>query len=506
MTTSPEGRVGASPSAKQMWRAIDWRQIREEVRRLQVRIAKAVNENRWGKVKALQHLLVTSRSARLLAVRTVTTNKGKHTPGIDGVVWKTAKVRFHTADTLRLRGYKAQPLRRTYIPKSKGRKRPLGIPTMKDRAMQALFSMALSPIAESLADPHSYGFRPHRSVADAIEQCHLVLAKGDRATWILEGDIRACFDQIDHSWMLDHVLMNKAILRQWLEAGYIDDNVFHETRAGTPQGGLLSPILANMALDGLQEHIASVAPRGAKVNFVRYADDFICTAHTPQLLKDIVLPAIQAFLKGRGLDLSVEKTHITHISQGFDFLGFNIRKYNGKLLIRPAKEKIQLFTRRLKGCVKALQYNKVTWLIPVLNRKLRGWTNFYRGACAKKIFSTIDHIMFQALWRELRRRHPKKPSRWIKKRYFTSKGSNHWVFYGVERKGDMRRAHYLFPASTCRIRRHIKVISKVNPFDPAFRSYFQRRQAIKASQRQRDRLNGFVTATSWYRFPPKANG
>ncbi|MCP4409942.1 MAG: group II intron reverse transcriptase/maturase [Gammaproteobacteria bacterium] len=501
MTGQPKGNPGAPPAFAQEWKAINWSSLRKNVHHLQVRIAKAIGEKRWGKVRALQHILVTSRSAKFLAVHTVTTNKGKNTPGIDGVIWKTARAKFQAVGSLGRRGYQALPLRRIYIPKSNGKKRPLGIPTMKDRALQALYAMALIPVAETLADPHSYGFRPRRAVADAIAQCHLVLAKADRAQWILEGDIRACFDQIDHQWMLDHIPMDKAILRQWLEAGFIEKNVLRRTREGTPQGGIASPILANLVLDGLQALIAKVAPKGAKVNFVRYADDFICTANDPLVLKDIIMPVIQGFMGRRGLQLSEQKTHITHIDQGFDFLGFNIRKFNGKLLIRPAKKKVSSFLRRLKGCVRTLRYQKAHQVISVLNRKLKGWANFYRACVAKKVFSTIDHTIFYSIWRELRRRHPNKSATWVNKTYFKSKGPKNWLFFGVECKHDWRRAHHLFPMFSCKIRRHTKVISKATPFDPSWQAYFKKRAAIQLADRLRDRRSGFVTRTKWQWYP-----
>jgi len=500
MTISPQGKIGAPPPTPSTWGAIDWPSRRKDVHRLQVRIAKAVQQQRWNKVKALQRLLVTSTSAKQLAVHTVTTNKGKNTPGIDGILWKDAKAKFQAVASLRRRGYRARPLRRVYIPKSNGKLRPLGIPVMRDRAMQALHNMAILPVAETLADPHSYGFRPHRAVQDAIEQCAIVLANKDRATWILEGDIRACFDHIDHSWLLNHIPMDRLVLQQWLKAGFIDNNIFHRTDAGTPQGGLCSPTLANMVLDGLQRLLAEVVPSGSKVNFVRYADDFICTGRDPQVLKEVVMPTIQTFLRERGLTLSEEKTRITHIEEGFDFLGFHIRKYGPKFLIKPAKAKIKRFRQQLTVCVKAgLRQKGATKLIPMLNRKLRGWANFYRSCSSKKVFAMIEHSLFQTLWRELKRRHSGKSASWIMKRHFTSKGSRRWIFYARERREDMRRVHLLLPVSSVTIRRHVKIIAKANPFDPSIQAYFHRRQGTKASQRARDRLRGFQTMSPWFR-------
>jgi len=231
-----------------------------------------------------------------------------------------------------------------YIEKRNKKLRPLGIPVMKDRAMQALYLLALSPIAETTGDENSYGFRPERSAADAIEQCFTLLAKKGSPQWILEGDIKSCFDRISHDWLLRHVPMEQTILRKWLKAGFMDESVFYPTEEGTPQGGVASPVLANMALDGLQqalrEHFPKL-PTGStlhRVNMVRYADDFIVTGDSKEVLEDEVRPLLERFLGERGLQFSSEKTAITHIEAGFDFLGQTVRKYKGKLLIKPSKE------------------------------------------------------------------------------------------------------------------------------------------------------------------------
>ncbi|KIL02600.1 DNA polymerase, partial [Stutzerimonas stutzeri] len=321
-----------------------WNQIESQVKRLQVRIAKATREGRWGKVQALQRLLTRSFSGKMLAVKRVTENRGKRTPGVDGKIWSTPVAKSTGAQALQHRGYRPQPLRRIYIPKSNGKKRPLGIPTMRDRAMQALWKLALEPVAETRADPNSYGFRPQRSTADAIAHCFNALAKRGSAHWVLEGDIRGCFDNISHDWLLTNVPMDKVVLRKWLRAGYVDQGALFATEAGTPQGGIISPVLANWTLDGLEDVVyASVASTARKrkpfkIHVVRYADDFIITGATKAVLQHQVRPAIEAFLKERGLELSDEKTQITHISQGFDFLGQNVRKYAGKLLITPARK------------------------------------------------------------------------------------------------------------------------------------------------------------------------
>lgn len=261
------------------WQAMDWQAVNRNVRRLQARIVKATQEGRWGKVKALQRLLTHSFSGKALAVRRVTENQGKNTPGVDGDIWDTPAKKATAIDSLQSRGYRPRPLRRVYIPKSNGKLRPLGIPVMKDRAMQALYLLGLGPIAETTGDHHSYGFRVERSTADAIEQCFKVLAAQRMADWILEGDIQSCFDQISHEWLLANIPMDKAILRKWLKAGFMEEGILYPTDEGTPQGGTISPVLANMALDGLERllmenfHRKNGHSLSPKVHFVRYADD-----------------------------------------------------------------------------------------------------------------------------------------------------------------------------------------------------------------------------------------
>jgi RNA-directed DNA polymerase len=277
--------VGATTDIEPSWHQINWRHVERNVRRLQARIAQATQAGKWGKVKALQHLLTRSFSGKALAVRRVTENTGKRTPGIDGETWKTPEQKMTAIRTLRQRGYRPRPLRRVYIPKNNGGRRPLSIPTMQDRAMQALYLLALDPVAETTADPNSYGFRPARGASDAIEACFIALCKNDRAEWILEGDIRSCFDQISHAWLVAHIPIEKRMLKQWLKAGYIERRSFHPTKEGTPQGGIISPVTANMTLDGLERVLASHfsktsrAGRRAKVNLIRYADDFCVTGN-----------------------------------------------------------------------------------------------------------------------------------------------------------------------------------------------------------------------------------
>jgi RNA-directed DNA polymerase len=287
-----ENHAGAVSHNEEHWYVIDWQKVNREVRRLQTRIVKAQQEGKRGKVKALQRLLTHSFSGKALAVRRVTENQGKRTAGVDKVIWDTLQKKVAAIHELRQRDYHPQPLRRVYIPKKNGKMRPLGIPTMKCRAMQALYLLALDPVAETTADPNSYGFRPQRSAADAIEQCFNVLGKQASPQWILEGDIKACFDRISHEWLCANIPMDKGILRKWLKAGFIEKNVLKPTEEGTPQGGICSPVLANITLDGLEKMLmerfkdTTRASRKARsmVHVVRYADDFIITGRSKELL------------------------------------------------------------------------------------------------------------------------------------------------------------------------------------------------------------------------------
>ena len=299
--------AGAAPERTPDWHSIDWKKVWRTVRRLQARIVKAVAEGRWNKVKALVYLLTHSFSGRALAILRVVSNSGAKTPGVDGILWNTPEAKSAAFSTLRRHGYQPQPLRRVYIPKSNGKRRGLGIPTMTDRAMQALYLLGLDPIAESQADGHSYGFRLERRCADALAQTHILLSHRHGPQWILEGDIKACFDRISHDWLLTHVPMDRQVLRKWLKAGFLEKHAWFATTEGTPQGGIISPALANWTLDGLQrllaEHFAKTPKeqRKYKVHLVRYADDFLITGTSKELLRDQVQPLVAHFLKERGL-------------------------------------------------------------------------------------------------------------------------------------------------------------------------------------------------------------
>jgi RNA-directed DNA polymerase len=501
------------------WPSIDWVKVQRFVRRLQTRIVKATQAGRHNQAKALQWLLTHSFSGKALAVKRVTENKGKDTPGVDKVIWKTPEAKINAMVSLKRRGYSPLPLRRVWIPKKNGKTRPLGIPVMKCRAMQALHLLALEPIAETTADRNSYGFRPQRSTADAGAQCFTSLALKASAEWVLEADIQGCFDQISHDWMIANIPTDQAVLKKWLKAGFVYQNERFPTDAGTPQGGIISPVLANMTLDGLEAMLRGKFPKEKrprlKMNMVRYADDFIITGHSKAWLEGEVKPAVVEFLTQRGLVLSPEKTKITHINEGFDFLGWNIRKYNGKLLTKPSKANIKAHLDKIREVIKGNKTAKQANLIRLLNPVLRGWANYHSHVVAKKTFARIDANVWSMLWRWAARRHPEKGARWVKDRYFKTRGTRNWVFAATEEKEDgTKRELTLLLESDTPIRRHVKIKADANPHDRQWEQYFEarwgkkmlnsvcgRRKFYRVWQRQDGRCsvcqNSITTSTPW---------
>lgn len=473
--------TGAASDGEVDWNQIDWAKVHQTVRRLQMRIAKAVREGRWGRVKALQRLLTTSFSGKALAVKRVTENRGKSTPGVDRIIWDTPGKKVRGMSSLKRRGYRPQPLRRVYIPKANGKLRPLGIPTMKDRAMQALPLLALLPIAETTADPNSYGFRPYRAARDAVGQCFTVLAQRGSAEWVLDADISGCFDEISKDWLIANIPMDKAILRKWLDSGYMQDGAWHATQAGTPQGGIISPTLANMALDGLEAMLWShFGPghrnRKNKVYLIRYADDFVVTGSSREVLEDAKM-LIEEFLSERGLSLSAEKTRIVRVEEGFDFLGWTVRKMKGKLFVTPARKNVAAFQRKVRAIIKGATSMAQGELIGRLDPVIRGWANYHRNQVAKETFEKVDHYIWGLLWRWACRRHSNKSRGWVKDKYFPREGSRNWVFRAARTRDSGVTTHtQLMNAADVAIRRHVKIRATANPFDPTWDSYFATRR------------------------------
>lgn len=468
--------TGAPSAGFKTWTSINWIQVEKQVRKLQMRIAKAIKEERYGKAKSLQWLLTHSFAAKLLAVKRVTSNKGGKTPGIDGTIWNTPEQKMTAACSLKRRGYQPLPLRRVYIPKKNGKKRPLGIPPMVCRGQQALQLLALEPIAETICDKNSYGFRPKRSCADAIEQCFKLFCRKVSAKWILEGDIKSCFDKISHSWLMGNIPMDKEVLKKWLKSGYVDKDVIYPTLSGTPQGGLISPTLLNLTMKGLEAEIASATKRSELVNLVVYADDFIVSGKSKEILENKVKPVIEKFLKVRGLTLSEEKTKITHIEDGFDFLGFNIRKYKDKLLTKPSKSSVIEFLRKIRKLVKSNPTAKTENLIHLLNPKMKGWAYYFRHAVSKKIYNYIDNQLFHILWRWAKRRHKNKGSKWVWRKYFSVPAPWEGTLSCCVKGTKGQETLSLFRTTTIPIRRHVKIIADANPYNPEYDAYFERRK------------------------------
>lgn len=480
----PTGKLctNASISSVQDWDRINWDYHVQIVRKLQLRIAKATEERKFSKVKHLQWILTHSFSAKLLAVRDVLQNAGRKTPGVDGITIKTSEEKLALAKSLRRRDYKPLPLRRIYIPKAGNKKklRPISIPSIRDRAMQSLHTQALLPVSEVTADQDSYGFRPGRNCADAIEQSFKVLCRQISPQYILEGDIKGCFDNISHQWMLENICTDTVILKKWLKAGYVETDKWFPTHQGTGQGGIISPVLSNMTLDGLAEMLNSQIKGHKGLAFIRYADDFIVTAHSKELLEHRVKPAIESFLKERGLELSQEKTVITHIKDGFNFLGQNVRKYPDhgklKLLIKPSEKSIHSFKLGIKQTLHKAHHLTQAQLIHKLNPKITGWANYHRSIVSKVTFSKLDDFIWHSVYRWAKRRHPNKGAQWIMQKYFKRIGGRNYRFSSIEELENGTKTEVTLKLmSNIPIRRHTKIKKATHPYDPKYDAYYEKR-------------------------------
>jgi RNA-directed DNA polymerase len=423
-------QAGAPTDDAHKWEGVNWDRARRVIRRLQLPIAKAVKAGPWNKVRVLQRLLTRSFYAKLLAVKRVTSNKGRKTPGVDGVLWQGARAKWRAACSLRQRGYRPQLLRRIYIPKNDGKKRP-----------------------------NSYGFREGRSCADAIAAACNALSKPNSATWILEGDITGCYDNI---------------LRKWLTAGYVEDNRLYPTRKGKPQGGIISPCLSDMTLDGLERVVRDAVPRRSRVNFVRYADDFIITGKSRRLLEEQVKPAVEAFLTERGLTLSEEKTSITHIKHGFTFLGQTFRKHGNVLHITPATEGVRALVQKVGTWIREHASAPAPVLVKALNQTLRGWGNYHRHVVASDAFSRIDKYIYEQLWRMLRRRHPNRSRKWLFRKYWTYEDGRTIFSLSAKTKQGPRR-YRVVRLGSIDIRGHRKIRAHANPYTREDAAYFAER-------------------------------
>jgi RNA-directed DNA polymerase len=489
----PSSGAANGPEGRTDWDAIDWRKADRLVRNLRHRIFRATQANDLRKVRSLQRLMLRSHSNILLSVRRVTqVNAGRHTPGVDKVVVKTPAARGALVDQLAgCQPWRALPVRRVYIPKANGKRRPLGIPVVFDRCLQALVKQALEPEWEARFEGSSYGFRPGRCCHDALAKVYLLACPHRRKRWVLDADIQGAFDAIDHDFLLNALgkVPGRELVRQWLQAGVMEDGAFHATEAGTPQGGVISPLLLNIALHGMEAALGVRHDYRGKLAgeraLVRYADDFVVFCETredAERVRDRLLPP---WLAERGLRLSAGKTRIVHLTEGFDFLGFNVRHYaaprttrtGSKLLIRPSKRAVTEKRRELRAEWLGLKGHSVRQALRRLNPIIRGWANYYRTAASSEAFARMDAWMYRRARRYARGMHRNKPWKWCRRRYWGKlhpERDDHRVF------GDKRSGAYLLKFGWFTIARHVLVRGAASPDDPGLREYWWGRRRVNA--------------------------
>jgi len=482
------------------WNAINWRNAFNIVRNLRQRIFRASQLGDYKKVRSLQKLMLKSHSNTLVSVRRITqTNEGRKTAGVDLLLVKTPEQRQELVTSITaLQIWKAKPTKRIYIPKNNGKLRPLGIPTIIDRCLQAKVKNALEPYWESKFERTSYGFRPGRGCHDAIAAIYTICRSGTKKHWVVDADIKGAFDNINHDFLLETLkgFPANGLIKQWLKAGYVDKNVFYATESGTPQGGPISPLLANIALHGMEEAIGVTRKKKyPKQNgefivgdrtIVRYADDWVAFCKSKEDA-EAVLKTLSEWLSKRGLTVSPEKTRIVNLKEGFNFLGFNIRhyptvknKHGYKLLIKPSKESVQKLRSNLVQVWRNLQGSNVDGVISILNPIIRGWTNYFRIGVSSKIFTALDFWMCNRQYHYAKHMHSKKSYEWIRKKYWgyfnENKPFDKWVF------GSTHTGYYMLKFRWFKIERHIMVKGTASLDDPTLNDYWRKRQSRKAKE------------------------
>ncbi len=493
---------GVNGQAEQLkdWHQINWITVNKLIRNLQCRIFRARKLGQWKQLRRLQKLLKRSYANLLISVRQITQiNQGKNTPGVDGEVIKTPEGRVKLVNQWCIG--KAQPTRRVYIPKSNGKKRPLGIATIKDRVAQNIVKNYLEPEWEAVLEANSYGFRTGRSCHDAIQAAWLKLNHNPKSgghKWVLDADLKGCFDNLEQEYILNQIKSAPGVnlVEEWMKVGYVFEGRRYPTETGTPQGSICSPLLANIGLHGLETMVKSHNPA---LGCVVYADDFIITAKNREALEEII-PKIKQWLSGRGLELNQEKTKLVPMEEGFNFLGFNLRHYKGKILIKPQKSKVLTFCQEIGEKIKKMATVKQEVLIKKLNPILRGFANYYQGAVSKETFSYISHRVWQYLWKWCKRRHPKKSKKWVADEYFRTINGVSWQF-SCEIKGRRGQNELLtlFDIAKQPIIRHIKVKGTASPFDAELKDYWAERNQKLGKSR-------WAKGSKYYRVANNQNG